>query len=964
MASSSRASASSFRSASRSASRFPPTILSFPEYKARFGHIRNIDKPVAYNPASEEPPDDHWYSLEHDQIGKSIHELCAPLLQVVRAYSPNDDEISSLSTALKTANVVPRGQKFYAAFLGEQGIGKSSIINAVLSRNLVNVSASSSACTAYPTIITYKDGAGNDTDESDVRVEYLVDDEIRDCALEQARRYRDAYPRRARQSQNEDAEEVLQVGLEDELSDDEDADDLAPSASSNDGPPIRTIRPSVLRGAKTAKKFFEIIFETCNSEARGKALQDDLDYLDIETATFADHCVAQAHRTLSRLSVQDGFSEYLTLKDTQLSDFQEELDRVWPLVKSVHLQTGHTLLENNVGILDLPGYGDDNHIRTALIDRFREMAHFEIVVAPTSRVVSSVVQDRYLNRSIRRLGADNTLLVTNKSDQLCTGIRNHINRIADDPFPQIKQNLTDAEEISKGGTEDKAFVRAYKDYLFKEARDAYIQREANIVRLSMQDKGVDILSISASEYQLCLGNEDDDEDEKPKLTPHATGLPQLRRYLFHLPAQTNFRTLHHHVFETLPDIAGHIQRILEKFEDDDRYAQMRENLHERLPFLRTSLEDLATSLPHEHAIGPFLEPEVKACINSGLSQFVQSLSSPALYYATFSKMLRENGIPTNGKGLGKNLNNEILQTMIEHVNNWHSLMQQETDGIAMNLDKPLQDILPKLKNDIQAYNGNFELKNRAGELLDTTIRRILMAYGKLVGLLTSKLRDIYLLYSTEVNVQCPVALEMKDVYQQIIKAQLAQPGKGSYSRQQAHLLRCLLTPDWPKQALPKALGTKILRAQVDSWSECCQQYVNEAMILLERFAQAMEDMCDNGQHLTSNHRRIREQIDSILPGFERQLDQIQRQFPGVESSVDSASGNRANSASNKRKSRDERAATQPPPRDFRASKRPKINTQSSSTRAMSIQPVVWLRERFLSRFDQPQGSGIKREPEI
>lgn len=55
-------------------------------------------------------------------------------------------------------------------------------------------------------------------------------------------------------------------------------------------------------------------------------------------------------------------------------------------------------------------------MRTVLIDRFREMAHFEVVVAPTSRVVSSAVQDRYLDRSIRRLGANNTLLITNKSD--------------------------------------------------------------------------------------------------------------------------------------------------------------------------------------------------------------------------------------------------------------------------------------------------------------------------------------------------------------------------------------------------------------------------------------------------------------------------------------------------------------------------------------------------------------------
>jgi hypothetical protein len=62
------------------------------------------------------------------------------------------------------------------------------------------------------------------------------------------------------------------------------------------------------------------------------------------------------------------------------------------------------------------GYGDDNQIRTALIDKFRGMAHFEIVVAPTSRVISSVTQARYLDRSIRRLGAHNTLLITNKSE--------------------------------------------------------------------------------------------------------------------------------------------------------------------------------------------------------------------------------------------------------------------------------------------------------------------------------------------------------------------------------------------------------------------------------------------------------------------------------------------------------------------------------------------------------------------
>jgi hypothetical protein len=55
-------------------------------------------------------------------------------------------------------------------------------------------------------------------------------------------------------------------------------------------------------------------------------------------------------------------------------------------------------------------------MRTALIDKFRDMAHFEIVVAPVERFVSNVQQNHYLSRSVRRLGAERTLLVANKSD--------------------------------------------------------------------------------------------------------------------------------------------------------------------------------------------------------------------------------------------------------------------------------------------------------------------------------------------------------------------------------------------------------------------------------------------------------------------------------------------------------------------------------------------------------------------
>jgi hypothetical protein len=327
-------------------------------------------------------------------------------------------------------------------------------------------------------------------------------------------------------------------------------------------------------------------------------------------------------------------------------------------------------------------------------------------------------------------------------------------------------------------------------------------------------------------------------------------------------------------------------------------------------------------------------------------------------------MLRENGIPTNGKGLGRNLNNDILSTMIDFINRWHDNMQGHTDDIAIKIDAPIQAVFTTLRTHVQAYDGNAELKSRASELLDTTIRRVGMAYGKLVALLQSKLREVHLLYTTEVNVQCPIALEMRGIYRTVLLRQLDQPGQGSFSRQRAHLLQCLLKPDWPNQTLPRVIEQRILRTQVETWKQCCQQYVAEAMELLQCFAQAMRDMCDNGQLLTSDHRRVRQQLDAILPNFEAQLDQIQFHFQVAEAERAPAPSYGASADSNKRKFRDDRAATQPPTSNFDVSKRFRVNTQPPTPRSMSTQLAMWtLRERFSSRIEPRMGPSLKKEPE-
>jgi hypothetical protein len=55
-------------------------------------------------------------------------------------------------------------------------------------------------------------------------------------------------------------------------------------------------------------------------------------------------------------------------------------------------------------------------LREAAVNEFCWKADFEMVVAPTSRLQTSVLHDHYIDRSIHLKGANKTILDMNKSD--------------------------------------------------------------------------------------------------------------------------------------------------------------------------------------------------------------------------------------------------------------------------------------------------------------------------------------------------------------------------------------------------------------------------------------------------------------------------------------------------------------------------------------------------------------------
>ena len=126
-------------------------------------------------------------------------------------------------------------------------------------------------------------------------------------------------------------------------------------------------------------------------------------------------------------------------------------------------------------------------------------------------------------------------------------IRSKIAEEQSAPFHSTRAALTNADrECDK----DSALAREYKEYVLREAKDAYIRLEAEEIATSdeMGAKAVDILCVSAQDY---LRWTNPSRDEEPRLSVETTGMPALRQYMYGVTSQTNYRALYHHVFVTL-----------------------------------------------------------------------------------------------------------------------------------------------------------------------------------------------------------------------------------------------------------------------------------------------------------------------------------------------------------------------------------------------------------------------------
>lgn len=385
----------------------PPECLDFEAWQSQEHGTASTSRhdDTVYDPSIESLPDHEWYSLDDQALHEKLVQMCNDLGGPVVNCKIDDPEIADLLRALDRAKSVPRPKKVNIAVVGNQGVGKSSTINALLNRDLVDASASSSACTAFATIIEHKDGAADDTTVSDLKVTFLDTEEMRDFIEEHVRRYADVYtPTEGEHKSDEEKEvEIGTITEEQETPPDMDPEDAISEADILDSDfsdasesavgkkkKRKKMSKALQLGADTAEQFFRIIFNAHLNKTKEAELQEWLNTPDLEDGEFLEHCVTAATEHLAKIHADEGGRlEYTHVEDIDLQKVRNHATQLWPLVKAVTISTGSSLLRNGIRFMDLPGITLLQHLLTVSYANNRQDT--EISTRPDQRLSTSIV---------------------------------------------------------------------------------------------------------------------------------------------------------------------------------------------------------------------------------------------------------------------------------------------------------------------------------------------------------------------------------------------------------------------------------------------------------------------------------------------------------------------------------------------------------------------------------------------
>jgi hypothetical protein len=449
----------------------------------------------------------------------------------------------------------------------------------------------------------------------------------------------------------------------------------------------------------------------------------------------------------------------------------------------------------------------------------------------------------------------------------------------EEPFATIQHHLSKIVELKD---EARRTVQQYRRYLIREAQMADGKRECDKIRGKMQRKGIRVFAVSSARYFDWL---DPSPLEDPPYDPKGTGIPDIRSALLMLPAEASYKNLNHHVSETITDIEDKVSRSLMKFNYDIDVDGIRRNMIENLPGLSGHLGDLSVTTPNSLLSEPWSE-STKRKIATGMEQQIKNYGTKDdATYQTFWLMLRNNGIAPNGKCANKNINDDLMQIYKREIRLWKFKARSKEEGFEQSLQSPVYDGLAELRRRLSAASSDPELKRRVNDALTKLTRRIRRLEQDLSEELEAASDLTYRRFTTEDDIKCPVAVEMRTAFARINLIRMNErPAhrKGIYDSQRAALIHTVTKDNDGMKPLVDAISVQVKQYQCKLWQAVGEVFTAAVVDHFEEFAQALAGLLENERYMLEAHKLIREHLRQELAGFSKDLALLKGQFNGLE----------------------------------------------------------------------------------
>jgi hypothetical protein len=423
-------------------------------------------------------------------------------------------------------------------------------------------------------------------------------------------------------------------------------------------------------------------------------------------------------------------------------------------------------------------------------------------------------------------------------------------------------------------------LRKLRRELFMEALPAYVKREAALNQADLKEKGVRAFSVSAEMHMEWECRDLFDKD--PPLNKEDCGILSLRRFLYELPAQSNLQSYQDHVFKTLPHLLDTGNLVFETHTEDEGYAEMRQDLARQIPLLLENLNRLATQQIALTVTNPWSTYEADSLEVRVQRLIEQEWVHRKIHWKGFEKMMKENGIPVNGKYYGHNLNVDMSVLMHPNIKHWRAKLEFAMQEIASCLLKLVQTFETSIRASIERSSASPELKARATDAIQYSSEKTRASHATLLLALEQCLRNTYLHFTTEEDIHCPVARGMKPVFEH---TQAIRQGPGVYERTRSDIRESILPRRRgvkPPHPLLDNIQDQLIRHHTDSWKACCDTFIAAAIANLEEFAHTSEMLLKNAAYMTDMHTEARNEVSKVLSGFKIRLKHIQDIFNTTE----------------------------------------------------------------------------------